>query len=108
VKVLVCGGRNYVDYEYIKEVLDQHEPDIVIHGGATGADILAGRWAREEGVMEVRVDANWDYYGNSAGPVRNAWMLELHPDMVIAFPGGKGTANMIKQAKTKGIPVHEA
>jgi hypothetical protein len=32
---------------------------------------------------------------------------EGQPDLVIAFPGGAGTANMIQQSKARGIPVRE-
>lgn len=51
------------------------------------------------------VHANWEAFGAAAGPVRNRWMLDLEPDLVIAFPGGKGTKNMIEQAKKRGVPV---
>jgi ABC-type Fe3+-hydroxamate transport system substrate-binding protein len=27
------------------------------------------------------------------------------PDLVVAFPGGRGTANMIEQAEQAGVPV---
>ena len=48
----------------------------------------------------VKVDADWAKYGPVAGPIRNQDMLDLHrPKMVIAFPGGKGTADMVKRAK---------
>jgi hypothetical protein len=47
----------------------------------------------------------WDKLGPKAGPLRNAAMLLLKPDLVIACPGGKGTANMIKLARDKDIDV---
>lgn len=51
------------------------------------------------------VPANWDVFDRRAGPVRNSWMLDLKPDLVIAFPGGRGTQNMVEQAKKRGIKV---
>jgi hypothetical protein len=32
-------------------------------------------------------------------------LKEGHPDLVVAFPGGKGTAGMIALARAAGIPV---
>lgn len=115
MKVLVCGGRDYTDRDKVYQTLHDlytggksghNEPlSMVIHGGASGADALAGEWARLRGVAEVCVPANWKVHGRSAGPLRNHWMLELRPDMVVAFPGGYGTAHMVKIARSVGIPV---
>lgn len=107
-RVLVCGGRNYTDTARVFDVLDEIERDgsvYIIHGGARGADQRAGEWATERGVPCAIVPANWDVYGNGAGPKRNEWMLELHPDLVVAFPGNRGTHDMVTQAMRRGIPV---
>ena len=110
-KVIVCGGRKYTDTERIYSVLDSlviREGSIfVIHGGAPGADQSAGEWAKQNGVPCAIVPANWNFYGKSAGGRRNGWMLELDPDLVVAFPGGVGTQNMITLAKKHGVPVFE-
>lgn len=53
--------------------------------------------------------ADWEQCGRQAGPLRNARMLaEGRPDAVIAFPGGKGTADMVRKARAAGLPVVEA
>lgn len=99
MKVLVCGGRDFSDEAYVFDALDvlhrQHGISHVIHGGASGADALAGAWARRRGVQEVQCPADWETHGRGAGPIRNDAMAALGPDKVVAFPGGKGTANMI-------------
>jgi len=106
MKILVCGGRDYNDTNKINQTLTELAPNCVIHGGARGADILAAQWAKSKGIPAVEVLANWDYYQKAAGPIRNKWMLEFcEPDIVVAFPGGRGTANMIEQAEAKGIKV---
>ena len=111
--VLVCGGRNFEDKEFVFDKLDMLDGkldgiDVVINGGAKGADTLAARWARRQGIDVYTFEAEWETYGRSAGAIRNKQMLtEGKPDLVIAFPGGKGTRNMIKQAKRKGITVME-
>jgi acyl-CoA synthetase (NDP forming) len=52
--------------------------------------------------------ANWKKHGKSAGPIRNQLMLDVgKPDLVIAFPGGSGTADMIRRARKAGVPVKE-
>jgi hypothetical protein len=68
----------------------------VIHGGANGADYIAGRWAQDTGGIPVEeFPADWNRHGNSAGPIRNQEMLDKgKPDLVVAFPGGRGTADI--------------
>lgn len=106
IRVLVCGGRDYDDVEFVYAVLDEIKPAFVITGGATGADEIAEMWADERGAHLVRMPANWSTYGKAAGPSRNQQMIdEGKPNLVIAFPGGFGTANMIRRAEAAGIEV---
>lgn len=109
-KVLVCGGRDYNNIPYLCGFLDcfhtQTGISLLIEGGAKGTDHLAQSWAKTHNVTFTTYRANWDKHGKSAGPIRNRQMLEEGlPDVVIAFPGGRGTDNMIDQARKKGIPV---
>lgn len=108
MKVLVCGGRDYTDFEVIFDVLNLYAftASAVIHGGATGADTLAGEWANSHNITCRVYKPDWNKYGNGAGPMRNQKMLDDEkPDLVIAFPGGKGTADMVKRAKVIGTKV---
>jgi hypothetical protein len=108
MNLLVCGGRDYQDAERLYKVLDSIATSDVhlIHGAAKGADSLADAWARERGYKISSFPANWGAYGKAAGHYRNTQMIEEgEPDIVVAFPGGAGTANMIKQAKACGIVV---
>lgn len=63
----------------------------------------------KRGMVPVIVyHADWNAHGRSAGPIRNAKMLaEGKPDLVVAFPGGKGTAHMVGIARKAGVPVVE-
>lgn len=111
-RLLVCGGRNYNDAESVYETLDalvvERGPiKVLIHGGSRGADTLADDWANERHIDIILVPAEWRKYGRAAGPMRNAKMLEHNPDLVVAFPGGKGTRSMIKLAQAADIPVIE-
>ena len=95
---------------------------MVIEGGATGADRLCREWARAHGVHTLRVDALWDFYAEQerkgvpgatrgkAGPVRNSAMVRLAKllsAVVVAFPGGEGTADLVGKARGMGLVVVE-
>ena len=105
MKVLVCGGRDFNDAEAVHKALAAAHPSIIIHGGASGADALADAWARKRGIPVVVFRAEWGKHGRAAGPIRNRRMAEQQPDLVLAFPGGRGTANMIALATEKGLTV---
>jgi hypothetical protein len=112
MRVLVCGGRDYVNRKVLFDVLDTiHKTcniETIIQGGASGADTLAAIWAHERGVAEICFRADWAKYGRAAGMIRNKEMLEAgEPDKVVAFPGGRGTANMMKLAREAGVEVIE-
>lgn len=123
-RILVCGGRDFDDWEafrdhmaLIAEEKFQRTEEIdgnylydvtIISGGAKGADTLAADWATIEWTRYEEFPANWDKYGKKAGPIRNQQMLdEGKPDLVIAFPGGVGTADMVRRAKKAGIELVE-
>lgn len=81
---------------------------MIIHGAATGADEWAAKIAHNEGIPTCGFPARWDIQRKAAGPIRNKRMLDVaEPHLVVAFPGGRGTANMVKQAKARGIEVQE-
>lgn len=83
-------------------------PTTIICGGATGADQLAADWAAYRQVPKVVVRADWEKHGKAAGPIRNQTMLEeWSPSLVLAFPGGRGTADMIRRAKKADVRVIE-
>jgi hypothetical protein len=113
LRVLLCGGRDLRDAELVETTLDRLRAargpfDCVIHGGARGADRIAGRWARKNGVLEWDFLPEWHRAGMRDGAVRNRRMMELAlPQLVIAFPGGSGTADMVERAKAAGVEVIE-
>lgn len=106
-RTLVCGGRDYKDAATVAAMLSATKPETLIHGGAAGADTLAGTWWKRFGPNYALVFmADWDRHGRRAGPIRNAHMLaEGKPDFVLAFPGGRGTEDMVTKAKAAGVPV---
>lgn len=109
MRLLVCGGRKFEDWTWLNLELTRRKPTVIIHGGAPGADTLAGRWAGVNGVACRVVFADWDLHGKKAGPIRNQQMLDDYfPEAVLAFPGGTGTADMVRRALAAGLPVEMA
>jgi hypothetical protein len=112
VKLLVCGGRDFSDAKLLDRFMsyadnsDRGPITTIIHGGAAGADTMAGEWGKKHHIQVSVYRADWSRYGRSAGPRRNEQMLnEGKPDMVLAFPGGRGTAHMVTIAKKAGVRV---
>lgn len=121
-RVLVCGGHKNVDPRKVcawleacltiavatRLKLDVRNVRIsaIIEGNADGADEGAGMYAIAYGIPHGQFPADWLNHGLNAGPIRNRRMLlEGLPDIVIAFPGKSGTANMVAQAENVGCPV---
>ena len=113
MRILVCGGRDYADQDTVFATLDNvveifGEITGVIHGAAKGADSLAGKWANDRNIAELKYPADWAKYGKRAGYLRNQEMLDKgKPDFVVAFPGGRGTAMMVDIATKAGVSVWE-
>jgi len=110
MKVIIAGGRNFRDYDKLRESCDnilvnQKEVEIV-SGTAVGADTLGERYAQEKGYEVKKFPAQWDLYGKSAGYKRNQQMAE-YADGLIAFWDGKskGTKHMIDIANKMGLKV---
>ncbi|GAA0730053.1 DUF2493 domain-containing protein [Sphingomonas japonica] len=108
-RVLVCGGRDFNDSERVAEILDSlTRPVVIIDGGATGADHEARMWATRNRLPVETYRAHWKDHGRAAGPIRNQRMIdEGKPSIVIAFPGGRGTADMVRRAERAGVAVIE-
>ncbi len=122
--IVITGGRAYKDEQQLNRVLTwEHTCNpfwVLLHGNATGADRLAKQWALSHGVQVVDVDISpQDGPWPGAGPRRNGRMLRLASDWqnaaplglglvereVIAFPGGRGTDDCVRQALRLGLVV---
>lgn len=116
LRIIIAGGRDFADYELVKNTLDKYLKDIkgevvIISGTARGADQLGERYAKENNLMVKRFPADWDRYGKSAGPIRNDQMAKYASEtkgVLFAFWDGKsrGTKNMIETAKWHGLRVY--
>lgn len=113
--VLVTGGRDYADRARVYAVLDEVQPGLVIEGGARGADTIARAWCMDRGVHVVEVPALWERDRKAAGPKRNTAMVRIATMLwangasvlVVAFPGGTGTADCVRKARAARLDVRE-
>ena len=118
VVIVAAGGRDLVwPQERIASALLQRSGGrpvhLLLHGGARGADRAIGSAAQQLGWRVQALAADWCRYGRSAGPIRNRLLLEqalveaqAHTSpafsasvLVIASPGGAGTASLVQQAR---------
>jgi hypothetical protein len=113
----VTGGRDYSDAERVCDVLSEIRRDVLdcnrfewasvmlMHGCAPGADKLAAQWAETYNWPQLRFPAHWNLHGAAAGPKRNQAMVDFGFDELVAFPGGAGTADMVRRTRAAGIRV---
>lgn len=111
MKAIICGGRDYsfteTDHAWLNELHERLGITEVVSGTARGADREGEVWARLNNIPVRRFFPNWDYHGKIAGFLRNEDMAEYAAGGVcIAFPGNRGTADMMNRARNRSIPVY--
>lgn len=115
MRILVTGGRSFKDAALVRDVLGYYnlragrdEEMTLIQGGANGLDALAQQVAAVLGWRIETFVADWELMGRAAGPMRNQKMIDIgKPDLVLAFEGGRGTADMTEKAIKAGLRVTE-
>ena len=109
MRIAVTGGRDYKNKIKVFETLDNllyRNPEfILVVGDSKGADAHAQVWAQKKNIPVEIFKADWAYYGRSAGPIRNRRMLESGIDLLVAFPGGSGTANMTRLCEQSHVKI---
>jgi hypothetical protein len=110
MKTIIAGGRDYqfglYDVARLNHLLRVIPITEVVSGGARGTDREGELWADLNKLPIKRFPANWTKYGHAAGPIRNREMAK-YADALVAFPGDRGTADMVAQAKKAGLLIHD-
>ena len=111
-KLVIAGSRDFKDYSLLSETLDKHLKNrarnkaiTIISGTAKGADQLGEQYAKEKGYKVEYYPADWERYGNAAGPIRNTQMAKAADDVIVFWDGkSAGTRNMMEAAQKENIP----
>ncbi len=112
LKLLICGDREWNVLHKITDVIESYSPDLIIHGAAKGADLLAEAAAKVLEIDYIGVPAKW-HTGTgprkAQGHIRNNRMFKLYePDVVIGFheniEASKGTKYMLNISVKAGKP----
>lgn len=113
MKVIVAGSRTITDEATVRRAMRTAwrmgiRPTEVVSGACwAGVDALGEKIAREASIPVKRFPADWSAHGRAAGPLRNAAMAEYADALVAVWDGrSRGTANMIEEARKRGLAVH--
>ena len=110
MKVIIAGTRTANDYRDVHDgmrILTRGEtPEVILTGGAKGADELGKKYAETNNLHHIEVTAEWRTYGKKAGPIRNAQLVKQATHLLAIWDGkSKGTKSIIDQAKKAGLKV---
>lgn len=108
MRTIIAGCRNITDPAILAKAVTACPWKItfVVNGGAAGVDTLAVQWAAQQGIMSLTYSADWSTHGKAAGPIRNRAMARDAAALLAIWDGkSRGTANMIEEAKARGLKV---
>ena len=108
MKLIVAGSRNFKDYEFVKNAIDNlpFKPDEIVSGNASGVDQSGEKYAKEKGIDLVIFPANWTKHGKSGGCLRNERMINYADALLVIWDGeSRGTQHMISLAIDAGLKV---
>ena len=112
MKLVIAGTRDFnlrvKDLEHFIEMFElQHKIRTVISGGAKGVDAAAELLAKAS-YESVVVPADWDMYGNKAGPIRNAKMAAQGDALLLIWDGSSPGSKSMKWEMVKlNKPIYE-
>jgi hypothetical protein len=96
----VVGSRSFDDYETLKATLSKRSIDKIVSGGAIGADSLAARYAKENGIELIEFLPDWKKYGKTAGFLRNKQIIDAATHVIAFWDGNsRGTQHSMNLAK---------
>jgi hypothetical protein len=100
MRVGVIGGRDFCDYELVKETLSKLTITSIVSGGSFGADTLGEKYAKENNIPTTIFLPDWNKHGKKAGFLRNTDIIN-ESELVVAFwdNSSKGTLDSITKAQ---------
>ena len=115
MKIIIAGSRSLnpegisaLLFGLISTSIDKFgkSPTEIVSGGARGADKFGESWARANNIKIKQFLPDWDFYGKSAGFIRNQKMADYADALVVLWDGkSRGTKHMMDCMKKIGKPV---
>jgi len=112
IKIAVVGSRSITDVDYVFSVLDfylsrllKENECIIVSGGAIGVDSLATKFAELRKLKTEIYLPDYKQHGKSATFIRNQQIVDNSDYLIAITTGSNGTADSIKRANKKGIPI---
>lgn len=112
MKTIIAGSRDFDDYNMLCDIVDifhrKYKITQVVSGKAKGVDTFGEYWAKSKMIPIEQFPADWDKHGKAAGPIRNSYMADYAEALIaICLKESRGTLDMIRKAKEKGLVVME-
>ena len=108
MRIGVIGSRGFNNYDLVCDELNPllNDIELIVSGGAKGADTLGERWANENNIRTLIFKPDWNKWGKRAGFIRNTDII-ANSDYVIAFWDGvsPGTLSSIKLSEKSGTKI---
>ena len=105
MKLAIVGSRTFTDKNLfndgLNKFIEKHgKPDLIVSGGAKGADTLGENYAKENNIPTQIFYPNWKKYGKKAGILRNKDIVD-NCTHILAFPSknGVGTQDTIRKGE---------
>jgi hypothetical protein len=112
MRTIIAGSRDVADFAVVERALAEAAlagivPSVVLCGEARGVDRLGRQWAETRGIPVESYRPDWRRHRRGAGRRRNQQMAEAGEALVAIWNGlSRGTADMIRRARARGLKVH--
>lgn len=112
VKIAVVGSRSITNVDYVFSVLDfylarllKENECIIVSGRAVGIDSIAEKFAEQRKLKTEIYLPDYKQHGKSATFIRNQQIIDNSDYLIAITTGSNGTADSIKRAVKKNIPI---
>ena len=104
MRLAIVGSREFTNYDLlcreVAKIQETQKIDLIVSGGATGADTLAKKYAAKNRIPLMEFLPDYSRYGRGAPLQRNSLIVQ-NADWVLAYvtASSKGTWDTIRKAE---------